>query len=100
MEIMIEVKHQSNIFSQLSEDVNTGIPNKAIRSAMRCFGCSDNLWDWAELIQAWTKYPTFWSPFCAQGIHFSQSAINHEDIMHANDYQKLRLEEAEASQAS
>ncbi|KAF2950137.1 hypothetical protein DAI22_01g143100 [Oryza sativa Japonica Group] len=37
------------------------------------------------------------SLFCAQGIH---SAINHEDIMHANDYQKLRLEEAEASQAA
>uniref|UniRef100_A0A0E0I8R1 Uncharacterized protein n=1 Tax=Oryza nivara TaxID=4536 RepID=A0A0E0I8R1_ORYNI len=26
------------------------------------------------------------------------SAINHADIMHANDYQKLRLEETEASQ--
>uniref|UniRef100_A0A0E0QFZ8 Uncharacterized protein n=1 Tax=Oryza rufipogon TaxID=4529 RepID=A0A0E0QFZ8_ORYRU len=34
------------------------------------------------------------------GLHGEQSAINHEDIMHANDYQKLRLEEAEASQAS
>jgi hypothetical protein len=33
-------------------------------------------------------------------FYFSQSAINHEDIMHANDYQKLRLEEAEASQAA
>uniref|UniRef100_A0A0E0ASI9 Uncharacterized protein n=1 Tax=Oryza glumipatula TaxID=40148 RepID=A0A0E0ASI9_9ORYZ len=31
--------------SQLSEDVNTRIPNEAIRSAMRSFGCSDNLRD-------------------------------------------------------
>uniref|UniRef100_A0A0D9Y8F4 Uncharacterized protein n=1 Tax=Oryza glumipatula TaxID=40148 RepID=A0A0D9Y8F4_9ORYZ len=29
--------------SQLSEDVNTGIPNEAIRSAMCSFGCADNL---------------------------------------------------------
>uniref|UniRef100_A0A0E0QG19 Uncharacterized protein n=1 Tax=Oryza rufipogon TaxID=4529 RepID=A0A0E0QG19_ORYRU len=32
--------------------------------------------------------------------YHQQSAINHADIMHANDYQKLRLEEAEASQAA
>ncbi|BAD52918.1 hypothetical protein [Oryza sativa Japonica Group] len=39
------------------------------------------------------------APFAA-GFRGDQSAINHEDIMHANDYQKLRLEEAEASQAA
>uniref|UniRef100_A0A0E0EJF9 Uncharacterized protein n=1 Tax=Oryza meridionalis TaxID=40149 RepID=A0A0E0EJF9_9ORYZ len=32
--------------------------------------------------------------------YHQQSAINHADIMHANDYQKLRLEDAEASQAA
>ncbi|XP_062191037.1 DNA excision repair protein CSB [Phragmites australis] len=97
----------SNIFSQLSEDVNIGVPNEDqqdqahVASALpaiseaepssRGKGKVDQNSDQADEESNILK-----SLFDAQGIH---SAINHDAIMNANDDQKLRLE-AEASQVA
>lgn len=99
----------SNIFSQLSEDVNIGVPNgkqrdqlsaaSALPTTTEAEPCSssrgkrkvDHNSDQADEESNILK-----SLFDAQGIH---SAINHDAIMSANDDQKLRLE-AEASQVA
>ncbi|CAO2185215.1 unnamed protein product [Urochloa humidicola] len=97
----------SNIFNQLSEDVNIGVPNEGqqdevhIASAMPSTseaepsnggkGKAD-----ANSDQADEESNILKSLFDAQSIH---SAINHDAIMNANDDQKVRLE-AEASQVA
>ncbi|TKW12916.1 hypothetical protein SEVIR_5G066600v4 [Setaria viridis] len=97
----------SNIFSQLSEDVNIGVPSEGqqdqvhIASTMPSTseaeppsgvkGKVDENSDQADEESNILK-----SLFDAQGIH---SAINHDAIMNANDDQKVRLE-AEASQVA
>ncbi|KAF7021049.1 hypothetical protein CFC21_034057 [Triticum aestivum] len=95
----------SNIFGQLSEDVNIGAPDGEERgersSALPTSaeaepsvdgdGKSDLRSDQADEESNILK-----SLFDGQGVH---SAINHDAIMSANDDQKLRLE-AEASQVA
>ncbi|KAL6626552.1 hypothetical protein ACP70R_030278 [Stipagrostis hirtigluma subsp. patula] len=97
----------SNIFSQLSQDVNIGVPNEAQQDQFHVAsdlpvtceaepsnggkGKVDQSSDQADEESNILK-----SLFDAQGIH---SAINHDAIMNANDDQKLRLE-AEASQVA
>ncbi|KAF0901180.1 hypothetical protein E2562_038190 [Oryza meyeriana var. granulata] len=99
----------SNIFSQLSEDVNIGVPSDKQQdhlcalsatpttsgtepsSSMHRQGKEDHSSDQAD-----EECNILKSLFDAQGIH---SAINHDAIMNANDDQKLRLE-AEATQVA
>lgn len=99
----------SNIFSQLSEDVNIGVPSDKQQdqlyaasatpttsgtepsSSRHGQGKEDHCPDQAD-----EECNILKSLFDAQGIH---SAINHDAIMNANDDQKLRLE-AEATQVA
>ncbi|KAG8046241.1 hypothetical protein GUJ93_ZPchr0008g14197 [Zizania palustris] len=99
----------SNIFSQLSEDVNIGIPSGKQQDQL-CAALAAPTSSETEPISSrlGTEIPSHNSDqadeesnilkslFEAQGIH---SAINHDAIMNANDDQKLRLE-AEASQVA
>ncbi|KAK3163634.1 hypothetical protein QOZ80_1AG0006200 [Eleusine coracana subsp. coracana] len=96
----------SSIFSQLSEDVNIGVPNEAQQDHVRVAsslpatsesepssggnGRVDQSSDQAD------EESNILKSLFAQGIH---SAINHDAIMNANDDQKVRLE-AEASQVA
>lgn len=97
----------SNIFGQLSKDVNVGVPNDGqqhqvhIASALSSTseaepsnGGNSKVDDNSD--QADEESSILKSLFGAQGIH---SAINHDAIMDANDDQKVRLE-AEASQVA
>ncbi|CAL4957581.1 unnamed protein product [Urochloa decumbens] len=97
----------SNIFNQLSEDVNIGVPNEGqqdqvhIASAMPSTSETEPVNGGkgkvdANSDQADEESNILKSLFDAQGIH---SAINHDAIMNANDDQKVRLE-AEASQVA
>ncbi|XP_006643635.1 DNA excision repair protein CSB isoform X2 [Oryza brachyantha] len=99
----------SNIFSQLSEDVNIGVPSDKQQdhhcepsatptiagtepsSSRHEQGKEDHSSDQAD-----EECNILKSLFDAQGIH---SAINHDAIMNANDDRKLRLE-AEATQVA
>ncbi|PAN31705.1 hypothetical protein PAHAL_5G438900 [Panicum hallii] len=97
----------SNIFSQLSKDVNIRVPNEGQQDQVHIAstlpstsesepsnggnGKVDENSDQADEESNILK-----SLFDAQGIH---SAINHDAIMNANDDQKVRLE-AEASQVA
>ncbi|TVT98157.1 hypothetical protein EJB05_56533, partial [Eragrostis curvula] len=97
----------SNIFSQLSEDVNIGVLNEGQQDHVRVAsalpatseaepssGGNGSVVQNSD--QADEESNILKSLFDAQGIH---SAINHDAIMNANDDQKLRLE-AEASQVA
>ncbi|CAL4977231.1 unnamed protein product [Urochloa decumbens] len=97
----------SNIFNQLSEDVNIGIPNEGQQDQVHIASAVPSTSE-AEPFnggkgkvdvnsdQADEESNILKSLFDAQGIH---SAINHDAIMNANDDQKVRLE-AEASQVA
>lgn len=97
----------SNIFSQLSEDVNIGVPNDGqqdqahIASALSSTSVAEPSNGGEGRVdvnsdQADEESNILKSLFDAQGIH---SAINHDAIMNASDDQKMRLE-AEASQVA
>ncbi|CAD6232325.1 unnamed protein product [Miscanthus lutarioriparius] len=97
----------SNIFSQLSEDVNIGVPNDGqqdqahIASALPSTSEAEPSNGGEGRVdvnsdQADEESNILKSLFDAQGIH---SAINHDAIMNANDDQKVHLE-AEASQVA
>ncbi|WVZ71859.1 hypothetical protein U9M48_020391 [Paspalum notatum var. saurae] len=95
----------SNIFSQLSEDVNIGVPNEGQQDQAHIASPSTSEIEPScggkgkveeNSDQADEESNILKSLFDAQGIH---SAINHDAIMNANDDQKVRLE-AEASQVA
>lgn len=96
----------SNIFGQLSDDVNIGVPNDEqqgelssdLPTSAEAEPCSSSREGKTDLNsdQADEESNILKSLFDAQGIH---SAVNHDAIMSANDDQKLRLE-AEASQVA
>ncbi|KAI5004833.1 hypothetical protein ZWY2020_032076 [Hordeum vulgare] len=95
----------SNIFGQLSEDVNVGAPDGEERgersSALPTSAGAETSVDGngksdIKPDQADEESNILKNLFDAQGVH---SAVNHDAIMSANDDQKLRLE-AEASQVA
>lgn len=99
----------SNIFSQLSSDVNVGVPNDthdkqecpAAKSVTNSSGHGSSSNKGKEKVdqsndEVDEETNVLKSLFDAHGIH---SALNHDLIMNANDGEKMRLEE-QASQVA